>query len=432
MTIRLTIAALLLAGPVAAQAYQPAPANLESRRWFQDAKLGLFIHWGISSQLEDGEWVMNNRNIRASDYERLAPLWNPVKFDARGWATTAKNAGMKYITLITKHHDGFALWGSKVSNFNVVDGTAYGKDIVRQLAEACREQGLKLFLYHSQLDWRHPDYFPRGSTGREAGRPESGDFNRYLDYMDAQLTELLTNYGPIGGIWFDGMWDKPDADWRLAKTYSLIHKLQPAALLGSNHHKLPFPGEDFQMFEKDLPGANSAGFNTTEISALPLETAETMNDSWGYRVTDRAWKAPRKLIREMVEAAGRNANFLLNVGPMPNGEFPPDALTILADLGKWTGVYGESVYGTRGGPISPRPWGVSTAKGDRVYLHLLDWPDRLLAIGALPRGVAKAYRLDDQAPVIIKALPNGLALSLPARTGDPIDEVIVLELEIHR
>ena len=134
---------------------------------------------------------------------------------------------------------------------------------ISRVAEACREQGLKLFFYHSQLDWRHPDYFPRGTTGREAGRPESGDFNRYLDYMDAQLTELLTNYGPIGGIWFDGMWDKPDADWRLAKTYSLIHKLQPAALLGSNHHKLPFPGEDFQMFEKDLPGANSAGFNTT-------------------------------------------------------------------------------------------------------------------------------------------------------------------------
>lgn len=432
MKTRLAVALLLGAAPAVAQTYQPSPENLQSRLWFQDAKLGLFIHWGISSQLEDGEWVMNNRNIRAADYERIAPLWNPVKFDARAWALTAKNSGMKYITLITKHHDGFALWDSKVSDFDVVDRTPYGKDIVKQLAEACREQGIKLFLYHSQLDWRHPDYFPRGGTGRESGRPESGDFNRYLDYMDAQLTELLTNYGPIGGIWFDGMWDKPDADWRLARTYALIHRLQPAALLGSNHHKLPFPGEDFQMFEKDLPGANSAGFNTTEISGLPLETAETMNDSWGYRITDRAWKTPRKLIRELVEAAGRNANFLLNVGPMPNGEFPPEAMTILAEMGKWAGVYGESVYGTRGGPIAPRPWGVSTAKADRVYLHLLDWPDRLLAIGALPRGVVKAYRLDDGAPVTIKALSNGLALSLPARTGDPIDEVIVLELEIHQ
>ena len=154
-----------------------------------------------------------------------------------------------------------------------------------------------------------------------------------------------------------------------------------------------------------------------------------MNDSWGFRITDRAWKTPRTLIREAVAAAGRNANFLLNVGPMPNGEFPPEAMTILAEMGKWTSVFGESVYGTRGGPITPRPWGVSTAKGDKVYLHLIDWTDRVLAIGALPRGVAKAYRLDDKARVILKAVPNGLALSLPAKADDPIDEVIVLELE---
>ena len=428
MTLRLTVAALLLAAPAAAQSYQPTADNLASRRWFQDAKLGLFIHWGISSQLEDGEWVMNNKDIRIADYERLAPLWNPTKFDARAWAATAKNAGMKYITLITKHHDGFALFDSKVSDYDVIDRTPYGKDIVRQLAEACREQGLKLFLYYSQLDWHHLDFFPRGGTGRQAGRPESGDFNRYLAYMDAQLTELLTNYGPISGIWFDGMWDRPDADWRLATTYGLIHRLQPAALVGSNHHKLPFPGEDFQMFEKDLPGANSAGFNTTEIGTLPLETAETMNDSWGYRITDRSWKTPRQLIREMVEAAGRNANFLLNVGPMPNGEFPPEAVTILADMGKWNAVYGESISGTRAGPVAPRPWGVTTAKGDRVYLHLLNWTDRLLALPALPRSILKAYRLDDQAGASVKVLDQGLALSLPGRQGDPVDEVYVLEL----
>lgn len=428
MMFRQPVVALLLAAPVAAQSYQPTPDNLASRRWFQDAKLGLFIHWGISSQLEDGEWVMNNKDIRIADYERLAPLWNPAKFDAQAWAATAKNAGMKYITLITKHHDGFALFDSKVSDYDVTDRTPYGKDIVRQLAEACREQGLKLFLYYSQLDWHHLDFFPRGGTGRQAGRPESGDFNRYLDYMDAQLTELLTNYGPIGGIWFDGMWDRPDADWRLAQTYGLIHRLQPATLLGSNHHKLPFPGEDFQMFEKDLPGANSAGFNTTEIGSLPLETAETMNDSWGYRITDRAWKAPRLLIREMIEAAGRNANFLLNVGPMPNGEFPPDAMTILAEMGKWNAVYGESFFGTRAGPIAPRAWGVTTAKGDRVYLHLLNWADRLLTVQALPRAILKAYRLDDKAPAAVKLLDQGIALSLPQRVGDPIDEVYVLEL----
>ncbi len=335
---------------------------------------------------------------------------------------------MKYITFVSKHHDGFALFDSKVSDYDIIDRTPYTKDIVRQLAEACKEEGLKLFLYYSQLDWHHPDFFPRGGTGQHSGRPQSGDFNKYLDYMDAQLTELLTSYGPIGGIWFDGMWDRPDADWRLDRTYGLIHRLQPSALVGSNHHKLPFAGEDFQMFEQDLPGANTAGFNTTEIGSLPLESAITMNDSWGYRITDRKWKTPRRVIRDMVEAAGRNANYLLNVGPLPNGEFPPEAVTILGELGKWNAEFGESISGTRAGPIEPRPWGVSTAKGDRVYLHLLTWSDRALTIPTLPRAIARAYRMSDRAPVALTTLREGVALSLPARSGDPVDEVYVLEL----
>ncbi len=428
MRLRLIPALLLFALPAAAQSYTPTAENLESRRWFQDAKLGLFIHWGMAVQLGDDMWAMHEKQIRIVDYERLADTFNPTRFDARAWARAAKGAGMKYITFVSKHHDGFALFDSKVSDYDNVERSPYAKDIVRQLADACGEEGLKLFLYYSQLDWHHPDFFPRGGTGQHAGRPQSGDFNRYLDYMDAQLTELLTNYGPIGGIWFDGMWDRPDADWRLAKTYGLIHRLQPSSLVGSNHHKLPFAGEDFQMFEQDLPGANTAGFNTTEIGALPLEVAMTMNDSWGYRITDRKWKTPRRVIREMVEAAGRNANYLLNVGPLPSGEFPPEAMTILAEMGKWRAEFGESIRGTRAGPIEPRPWGVSTAKGDRVYLHVLNWSDRALTIPAMPRGVAKAYRLNDRAPVEMTVLRQGIALSLPARQGDPVDEVYVLEL----
>ena len=167
---------------------------------------------------------------------------------------------MRYITVTSKHHDGFAMFESKVSDYNIVDATPYRKDVLKALAEECRRQGLKLFFYYSQLDWHHPDYFPRGGTGRWTGAPGAGQWTGYLDYMNAQLTELLTNYGDIGGIWFDGMWDKPDADWQLDRTYALIHRLQPGALIGSNHHKLPFPGEDFQMFEKDLPGGNTAGF----------------------------------------------------------------------------------------------------------------------------------------------------------------------------
>jgi alpha-L-fucosidase len=413
---------------VSAQSDQPNPANLEARRWFQDAKFGMFIHWGVWSQLEAGEWVMENRGIRAADYERIAPTWNPTRFDPVAWVSAAKAAGMKYVTLVAKHHDGFALWDSRVSDWDVVDRTPFGRDIVKALADECARQGLKLFLYYSQLDWHHADYFPLGRTGHQAGRASGGDWSRYLDFLDAQLTELLTHYGPIGGIWFDGMWDKPDADWRLDRTYRLIHRLQPAALIIPNHHQAPRPGEDVQTFEKDLPGANTAGFNTTEVGALPLETSETMNDSWGYSITDHHWKSSAQLIRDLVEAAGRNANFLLNVGPMPDGAVPPESIRILSEIGEWYRTYGESIAGTRGGPLPPRPWGVTTRRGDRVYLHVLNWGDRVLALPPLGRPVRGASRLVDGAPVGVQQLPAGLVLSLPERNGAPVDEVVVLDL----
>ena len=199
-------AALLTAGlPVLAQeGYQPAPANLAARRWFQEARFGLFIHWGVYSVLGDGEWVMNNRHIRVAEYEKVPAFFNPIDFDPAQWVSLAKAAGMKYITITSKHHDGFAMFDSKVSDWDIVDRTPYKKDVLKMLAEECHRQGVKLFFYHSHLDWHHPDYYPRGRTGHDAGRPESGDWNRYLDYMDAELKELLTNYGEVGGIWFDG------------------------------------------------------------------------------------------------------------------------------------------------------------------------------------------------------------------------------------
>jgi alpha-L-fucosidase len=256
---------------VAQSSYQPTAANLEARRWFQDAKFGLFVHWGVYSVLGDGEWVMNNRRIPIGDYEKLPAQFNPTEFNAAEWVALAKAAGMRYITITSKHHDGFAMFGSKVSDYNIVDRTPYKKDPLKRLADECHKQGVKLFFYHSQLDWHHPDFFPRGTTGRDAGRPEQGNWPRYIDYMNAQLRELLTGYGDIAGIWFDGWWDRPDADWRLDETYKLIHDLQPRALIGANHHRRPFAGEDFQMFEKDLPGAKTAGFNKdSEVGTLPL------------------------------------------------------------------------------------------------------------------------------------------------------------------
>jgi alpha-L-fucosidase len=362
------------------------------------------------------------------EYETLAPQFNPVRFDAAAWVALAQDAGMKYITITSKHHDGFAMFDSKISDWDIVDRTPYGRDVLRLLADEARARGVTLFFYHSQLDWHHPDYWPRGQTGQRTGRVEQGDWYRYLDYLDAQLRELLTSYGPIGGIWFDGMWDRYDADWRLARTYRMIHELQPAALIGSNHHRLPYPGEDFQMFEKDLPGQNSAGFNTTEVGALPLETCETTNDSWGYRLTDRNLKSRDAIIRLLVHAAGRDANLLLNVGPMPTGEIPPRVAERLREVGAWLAVHGEAIYGTRGGPIAPRPWGVTTQKGSRVYVHVLDWADRDLALPMLPAPVRSARMLAGGATVGVRTTATGVTLSLPAADAAVPDRVVVLEL----
>ena len=409
--------------------YTPTAANIEARQWFQDARLGLFVHWGVYSEMGAGEWVMNNRSIRVADYERLAGAFNPTAYDATAWVALAKAAGMKYITITSKHHDGFAMFDSKLSDYSITRRTPYGRDPMRLLVEAANREGIKVFFYYSQLDWHHPDYFPLGTTGKATGRAAGGDFDRYLAYMNGQLRELLTNYGPIGGIWFDGMWDRPDANWRLDETYRLIHQLQPAALIGSNHHRAPFPGEDFQMFEKDLPGQNSAGFNTTEIGKLPLESCETMNGSWGYDITDRDYKSPRDLIRYAVRAAGSGANFLLNVGPMANGQIQPEFVERLQAMGAWMKANGESIYATRGGPVSPRPWGVTTQRGNRVYVHVLDWPAGDDLWVPLTGRVVRASLLGRDGTVRAQAGEGGVLLrGIPAMQRDDIDTIVVLEL----
>ncbi|HEX2099026.1 MAG TPA: alpha-L-fucosidase, partial [Candidatus Synoicihabitans sp.] len=404
----------LLVVTLRATAYEPAPENLAAREWFQDAKFGLFIHWGVYSVRGEGEWVMNEKKIPIAEYEQLAPQFNPTKFDAAAWVRLAKDAGMRYITITSKHHDGFAMWQTKQSPWNIVDATPYGKDVLKLLADECQKQGMKLFFYHSHLDWHHPDYFPRGRTGLASGRPEQGDFNRYLDFMDAQLTELLTGYGPVAGIWFDGVWDRKNADWRLTQTYDLIHRLQPAALIGNNHHLAPNPGEDFQMFEKDLPGQNKGGFSPdTKIGELPLETCETINGAWGYNKNDQRFKSTHELIHYLVRSAGHNANFLLNVGPMPTGEIQPEFVERLAAMGQWLRTHGDSIYGTRGGPMAPRPWGVSTQSDHHVYVHVLDWADDLLPVPEA--GLGRNPRLlTTGAPVKTTRLDGHVILHLPS------------------
>jgi alpha-L-fucosidase len=409
--------------------YIPTAENLKNRQWLQDAKFGLFVHWGVYSVLGDGEWVMNNQRIDKKTYEKLPAFFNPVAYDPEEWVAIAKAAGMKYITITSKHHDGFAMFDSKLTDWDIVDRSPYKKDVLKMLADACRKEGIKLFFYHSQLDWYQDNYYPRGNTGQTAGRPDKGDWYKYLDFMDGQLSELLTNYGEIGGIWFDGFWDKKDADWRLDKTYSLIHSLQPACLIGSNHHLAPFPGEDFQMFEKDLPGQKTTGFNPDQtIGALPLETCETMNNSWGFNLQDKNYKSTKSLIQYLVKAAGFNSNFLLNVGPMPNGKIQPEFVSTLKEMGVWLEKNGETIYGTRGGPIPPKSWGVTTYKGNRVFVHILNAEDNNLLIPDFGRKVKGITLFKTGAKLKYKQDAFGIVISVPEEVFDETDTILVIDI----
>jgi len=313
--------------------------------------------------------------------------------------------------------------------------------VLKMLADECKKQDMRLFFYYSHLDWHHTDYYPRGRTGEYSNRPNSGDFNKYIDYMNAQIAELCSGeYGEIGGIWFDGWWDqqlkkpgepvkKTQVEWRLEETYDLIHELQPQALIGNNHHVAPFPGEDFQMFEKDLPGHNTTGFSgDAEIGDLPLETCETMNNSWGYNKDDKNFKSTEKLIQCLVRAAGYNANFLLNVGPMPNGQIQPEFVKHLDEIGKWMAKNGDSIYGTRGGPIEPAENYVATCKDDKIYLHILDWKgeNRIFVPSVLKKKVKRAWKLDDGTAVQIQDHRQGLIVNLPKDKQNNIDTIIAL------
>lgn len=366
------------------QIYNPSPGNIVARSAFQDRKFGMFIHWGASSVLGDGEWVMENHGIQTSDYKKLIQLFNPIQFDAAKWVSTAKNAGMKYIVFITRHHDGFSNWDTKYSDWKITN-TPYKQDVLKMLAAECKKQGIELGLYYSTLDWSRDDYpYETGRTGKKSGRTQKSNYASYLQFMKNQLTELLTNYGPISCIWFDGHWDQTNPegsadhtsriDWKYDEIYGLIHKLQPSCMIGNNHHLDPINGEDFQMFEQDLPGQNKSGLSFQTASALPLESCVTMNDSWGFKINDHHYKTYPEVIRTLVGAAGRNTNLLLNVGPMSNGEIGNEFSDTLALVGNWTKQFGASVYGTRGGPMVAENWGVTTQNKDFVYLHIFEKP----------------------------------------------------------
>ncbi|TMI74146.1 MAG: alpha-L-fucosidase [Bacteroidetes bacterium] len=436
--ITVVLSCLLFALQVFAQNYTPSPDNLKAREWFGNAKFGLFIHWGPFSIPGSGEWVMQVRNISVKNYTNLKDFFNPIEFNAAEWVSMAKNAGMKYITLITRHHDGFSMWDTKFSDFNIMN-TPYHKDIVKMLADECHKQGVGLFFYYSLLDWRRDDYsYWTGNTGHGTGRTVHGRWEDYIQFMKNQLTELLTNYGEIAGIWFDGYWDqldndnhdnpKPRVDWHFRELYDLIHKLQPKCLVGNNHHITPLPGEDFQMFEKDLPGNNTTGFGGASVSALPLETCETMNNSWGYNITDVSYKSVRTLVHYIVNAAAHNANFLLNVGPMPSGKIQMEFQDTLRAMGKWMKLYGETVYGTRGNIIPPQEWGVVTVKDKLIYAHLLKRTgSNYIFIPGVQQKITSAVLLNDKRTLKFKQQPEGVFIYTEGITWDDIDTIVQLQ-----
>lgn len=419
--------------------YTPSAENLKARKWFDSARFGMFIHWGASSVLGEAEWVMNNRNIHVDEYKRLLKIFNPIAFDANKWVSTAKNAGMQYITFITRHHDGFSNWDTKQSDWKITN-TPYGKDVLKQLADECHKQGMKLFVYYSLLDWFRSDYqYETGRTGKGTGRTQKSDWNHYINFMKAQLTELLTNYGEISGVWFDGHWDQLNDDkdknqtskvnWHYDEIYSLIHKLQPQCLIGNNHHLSPIPGEDFQMFEKDLPGFNTTGFGGAAVSHLPLETCETLNDSWGFNIADRNYKSVPQLIQYLVKDAGYGANFLLNIGPMPNGEIQPEFTERLQKVGEWLKKYGETIYGTKGGFTKPQDWGAVTEKGNKVYLHILNKKDDKLLV-KIPYKINSAKAFINKAAIPYQDVSgNYVVFDISSFNKDEIDNVIELDIK---
>lgn len=394
--------------------YTPTPENLQARQEFADSKFGIFIHWGIYSMFAQGEWYLQNAEIDKAEYAKAADAFYPHRFDAKAWVAAIKDAGAKYICFTSRHHDSFSMWHTAQSDYNIVDATPFGRDVIKELADECHKQGIKLHLYYSHLDWARDEY-PMGRTGKKIiGRDTAKvDWPKYYDFMNRQLTELLTNYGEIGAIWFDGWWDHDEDsvpfDWQLQEQYAMIHRLQPQCLVGNNHHQVPFSGEDIQIFERDLPGENKAGFSGQDISRLPLETCQTMNGMWGYKLIDQNYKSTETLIQYLVSAAGKGANLLMNVGPQPNGEIPAAALQRLKEMGEWTRANGETIYGTTAGDIPVQEWGVTTRKGERLFVHIMKFDSTELF---LPLGckVKKAFTYADKKPVKVKKTKGGVKL----------------------
>ena len=424
------VSLLAVVASASAQGYVPSEENIKSREAFADDRFGIFIHWGIYSMFAQGEWYLQNAGLNRDEYAKAADAFYPHRFDAKSWVSAIKASGAKYICFTTRHHDSFSMWDSESSEYNIVDATPFGRDVLKELAKECRKQDIALHLYYSHADWSRDEY-PRGRTAKGVTGRDSTRINWpvYYDFMNRQITELLTDYGPIRAIWFDGWWDHDEDatpfDWQLDEQYALVHKLQPSCMVANNHHQVPFEGEDIQIFERDLPGENTHGLSGQAISRLPLETCQTMNGMWGYKVIDQNYKSVETLIRYLVSAAGKGANLLLNVGPQPNGELPAAAVERMQAMGEWLAKYGETIYATEAGDIRQQEWGCTTRKGDKLFVHIFEHAGGELLL-PLEREVVSAHRFDDGASVGFEPTAEGVKLHI-GEIKESIDHIIVLE-----
>jgi alpha-L-fucosidase len=422
--------------------YIPTAENLKNREWFRDAHFGMFIHWGVSSVLgQEIGWALAGKDV--NEYRQNMYKFNPVKFDAAAVVKLAKDAGMKYITFTTRHHDSFSMFNTKYSDWGIMN-TPYAKDVLKMLSDECQKQGIRLFCYYSLTDFYRPDYC-KGNNRRGIGIKGECDWDAYIQFMKNQLTEILTNYGPIYGIWFDGHWDQVERvnkkygnqlrAWKYDEIYKLIHDLQPGCMIVNNHHLATFPGEDYQTFERDLPGQNTGGGYSADavISRnLPLESNDIIGKSWGYVTNDTVNRSVKQLIHLLIGASGRGANFLLNIGPTPEGEVREAHRERLLGMGEWLKKYGETIYGTRKSFMEPKQWGVAVEKGNKVYLHITDpnYVDDAMFLENFPYKIKNAWSFETGKNLKYKNSNenNGIVLNMPSLDTEAADNVIVLEI----
>src|SRR5579864_8955608 len=362
-------------------------ASAQGLNWFQDIRFGMFIHCGLYSILGRQEWVMHTEHISVADYEPLMKQFNPHKFNADEWVSIAADAGQKYMVITSRHHDGFSMYNTALSDYKVTN-TPFRRDPLEELANACHRRGdVKLGFYSSLLDWHHPAYRFRKESGLA--------WSDYLEFLHGQVRELCTHFGEIACIWFDGDWPRHKLDessayfaaggsFEYEKLYDMIHTLQPDAVVMNNRHDQPLPGEDVQGFEQDLPGMNSAGFNTATIYGLPLEVCMTLNDHWGFSRDDHNHKSARHLVHMLARSASVGANFLLNVGPTPEGEILALHALRLRQMGAWLKLNGTSIYGAVAGSIPATQATVSTRQGETHYIHVLDYVSDNVSLDGVP------------------------------------------------